>query len=135
MSAAQARRLACNAGIVPMVLGGDSVPLDLGRTERFFSWHQRLALAHAQGRCVADGCDRPPAWCEAHHLHGWTAEHGHTDLADGVLLCGFHHHLVHDTDWDIRLADDGTPEMIPPAAVDPHRRPIRHRRFRRRTRA
>ena len=127
-TAGHARRLACNAGLLPMVLSGDSVPLDLGRTGRFFSWHQRLALAHTQHGCIADGCDRPPAWCEVHHLHPWT-QNGHTDLADGVLLSGWHHHLVHDTGWTAHLAPDGIPELVPPAHHDPTRTPIRHRRF------
>ena len=131
MSASQARRLACNAGLLPLVLGGDSVILDLGRTERFFTWYQRVALGKQQGGCVADGCARPPAWCEAHHCTPWS-KGGDTDLGAGVLLCGFHHHLVHDTDWDVRIAADGIPEMLPPASIDPARTPIRHRRFRRR---
>lgn len=72
MTAGQARRLACTARLLPMVLGGDSVPLDLGRSRRYFSWHQRIALAARQGGCVADGCWRPPAQCEAHHCaRGW----------------------------------------------------------------
>lgn len=131
MSASQARRLACNAGMLPMVIGGDSVVLDLGRTERFFTWYQRVALGKQQGGCVADGCTRPPAWCEAHHCTPWRTG-GATDLGEGVLLCSFHHHLVHDTEWDVRIAPDGIPEMVPPVSLDANRVPIRHRRFRRR---
>ena len=131
ISAAQARRLACNSGLLPMVLGGDSVLLDLGREQRLFDHHQRIALARTQHGCIADGCDRPPAWCEAHHSTPWSTG-GRTDLANAVLLCGWHHHLVHDTGWTTRLAPDGTPELIPPANIDPTRTPIRHRRFRRR---
>lgn len=134
MSASQARRLACNAGLLPLVLGGDSVVLDLGRSERFFSWHQRVVFGKQQGGCVADGCNRPPAWCEAHHCTPWS-KGGTTDLSQGVLLCGFHHHLVHNTGWDVRIAADGIPEMLPPETVDPARTPIRHRRFRRRPEA
>jgi hypothetical protein len=64
ISAGQARRLACRAGITPMVLDGDSVPLDMGRERRLFTTHQRIALHHKYGGCAADNCDRPPAWTE-----------------------------------------------------------------------
>lgn len=132
MTAAQARRLACTARLLPMVLGGDSVPLDLGRSRRYFTWHQRIALAARQGGCVADGCWRPPAQCEAHHCRPWLADNGPTDLDNGALLCPFHHHLVHDRGWRCAMADDGIPEMIPPPGAYGPREPIRHRRFRQR---
>jgi len=133
MSAGQARRLACTARLLPMVLSGDSVPLDLGRSRRYFTWHQRIALAVRQGGCVADGCWRPPAQCEAHHCRPWLADNGPTDLANGALLCPFHHHLVHDRGWRCRVADDGIPEMVPPSGAYGSGAPIRHRRFRQRT--
>ena len=132
MTAGQARRLACTARLVPMVLGGDSVPLDLGRSRRYVTWHQRIALAARQGGCVADGCWRPPAQCEAHHCRPWLADNGRTDLDNGALLCPFHHHLVHDRGWRCQVADDGVPELIPPANAHGSRAPIRHRRFRQR---
>jgi len=95
ITAAQARRLACTAQIIPAVLGGRSVPLDLGRARRLFSPAQRLAMGVRDTTCRAEGCDVPATWCEAHHLHPW--EHGgRTDIDDGVLLCGHHHHRVHD---------------------------------------
>ena len=129
VSASEARRLACNGGLLPMVLSGESVVLDLGRSERLFTRQQRIALGKVQGGCVADGCDRPPAWCEAHHCAPWTAG-GRTELANGALLCGRHHHLVHLGGWAVEVADDGVPELVPPARVDPLRRPVRHRRLR-----
>ncbi len=132
MTAGQARRLACTARLLPMVLGGDSVPLDLGRSRRYFTWHQRIALAARQGGCVADGCWRPPAQCEAHHCRPWLADNGPTDLANGALLCPFHHHLVHDRGWRCHVADDGIPEMVPPPGAHGPKAPIRHRRFRQR---
>ena len=64
LSASEARRLACSAGLLPAVLGGSSLPLDLGRTNRFFSEAQRVALATTYDECSAIGCDRPYAWCE-----------------------------------------------------------------------
>ncbi|TCI98932.1 HNH endonuclease signature motif containing protein [Aeromicrobium sp. IC_218] len=125
LSASQARRLACNASILPMVLGGDSQPLDLGRGERLHDRHQRAVLAKRDGGCSWKGCDRPPAWCEAHHLTPWS-EGGETSVDNGALFCFQHHHLLHDSDWSARLAEDGVVEVIPPARIDPLRRPMRH---------
>jgi len=123
------RRLACDAGIVPMVLGGKSQILDLGRRKRLFSPAQRLALAHRDGGCAFPGCDRPPGWCEAHHLRPW-AFGGTTNLADGVLLCGAHHRLIHRSDWEVRSGAGGMPEFVPPAHLDPTRTPRRNDRWR-----
>jgi hypothetical protein len=95
LSAAQARRLACTAKILPVVLGGDSLPLDLGRSRRLFNAPQRKAMLVRDRTCRAEGCDVPGTWCQAHHLHPWHAG-GRTDIADGALLCSHHHHRVHD---------------------------------------
>lgn len=95
LSAAQARRLACTATIVPAVLGSDSVVLDLGRGRRLFDRHQRRAMVVRDRTCRAEGCTVPASWCEAHHLVPWS-QGGRTDLDDGVLLCSHHHHRVHD---------------------------------------
>jgi len=128
VSASQTRRLACNAGLLPLVLGADSAILDLGRTRRLFDRHQRIALAHRDQGCIFPSCDRPPAWTEAHHITGW-ADGGPTDLANGCLLCSHHHHLIHQGQWAVVMAPDGIPETIPPAHLDPRQRPIRHQRF------
>jgi hypothetical protein len=127
VSAGQARRLACNAQLVPMVLGADSVILDVGLAKRLFDRYQRLALAQRDGGCVWPGCDRPPAWCEAHHLVPWS-HGGPTDLANGALVCGFHHRLLHAGEWEAQMAADGIVEIIPPARIDPERKPLRHAR-------
>ncbi|MCU1677060.1 MAG: hypothetical protein JWM93_1818, partial [Frankiales bacterium] len=73
-------------------------------------------------------CDRPPAWCEAHHINFWS-ENGPTDIDNAALLCHFHHFLVHEGEWDVIMAPDGIPEIIPPPRIDPARRPRRHARF------
>jgi Domain of unknown function (DUF222)/HNH endonuclease len=126
------RRLACNADILPMVLGSDSQPVDLGRASRLFSKGQKTALAARDGGCVFPGCERPPGWTEAHHVQPWSAG-GKTDVRNGALLCGYHHRLVHrDDGWEIRIAADGLPEVIPPTRVDRRRRPVRHSRHRHR---
>jgi hypothetical protein len=107
ITAAQARRLACTAKILPVVLGGDSLPLDLGRTRRLFNAKQRLAMAVRDKKCRAEGCDVPATWCEAHHLDPWHTG-GHTDLADGVLLCSHHHRRVHDARYRVVRSQGGT---------------------------
>ena len=95
LSASDARRLACNAGLVPAVLGGRSQVLDLGRAERFFTEAQRTALATIYDECAVEGCDRPYAWADLHHETPWVRR-GNTDLADAVPACGFHHRRLHD---------------------------------------
>jgi hypothetical protein len=106
ISAAQARRLACTAKILPAVLGGDSLPLDLGRARRLFSPPQRKAMLVRDRTCRAEGCDVPGTWCDAHHLDPWHAG-GRTDLADGVLLCSHHHHRIHDDSYLVEKLASG----------------------------
>ncbi len=98
ITAAQARRLACTAKILPAVLGGASLPVDLGRARRLFTPAQRKALLIRDRTCRAEGCDTPGTWCEAHHLDPWHTG-GPTDLNNGILLCSHHHHRAHDTSY------------------------------------
>ncbi|MFL6060733.1 MAG: DUF222 domain-containing protein [Marmoricola sp.] len=95
LSAGEARRMACNAGLIPVVLGGASLPLDLGRSSRLFIESQRTAVGVRYRTCAAEGCERPFAWCELHHEEAW-AHGGRTDLAKAVPLCHFHHQRIHD---------------------------------------
>ena len=95
-----ARQLACRAGVIPVVLGGESQVLDVGRRRRLHSETQRLALATRDGGCTAVGCDRPPAWCEAHHDTPWS-QGGGTSVQDGRLLCSRHHHLAHHPSYEM----------------------------------
>ena len=101
------RRLACAARIIPVVLGGRSEVLDLGRSRRLFSPAQRKAMAVRDRRCRAEGCTVPAAWCEAHHATNPWARGGSSDLADGVLLCSWHHHRAHDPRYDARRLPQG----------------------------
>lgn len=107
VSAGAVRRLACTAAILPAVLDGASTVIDLGRLRRLFSPAQRKALAVRYPVCAADGCDIPAAWCEAHHAGDPWARGGRTDLADGVLLCSFHHHRAHDHHYRTDRMPDG----------------------------
>jgi len=107
ISPGQVRRLACNAGLVPAVLGSRSEPLDLGRKVRPHTGPQRTAMGIRDKGCTAVGCDRPPAWCEAHHETAW-ADGGGTSVEHGRLLCPYHHHRAHDDHYDMRHLPDGT---------------------------
>ena len=113
ISAAQARRLACEAGVIPAVLGGAGQVLDLGRERRFHTKAQRIALALQQGGCTADGCDWPPGMCHAHHDVPWHRG-GHTDVKTGRLLCPRHHARIHDPAYEH--------QTLPNGAITFHRR-------------
>jgi hypothetical protein len=107
MSAGQARRLACEAGIIPVVLGGESQPLDLGRLRRLFTKAQRIALGLRDGGCTARGCETSASGCHAHHDDPWSRG-GLTDLTNGRLLCPRHHRLAHDSRCAITIHADNT---------------------------
>ena len=107
ISAGEARRLACRAGIIPMVLDGKSMPLDLGREQRLYDRYQRIALAQMYGGCAATDCDRPPTWTEAHHRDPWIPS-GRTDLANGLPLCPPHHWMAdHPAAWKMTTLRSG----------------------------
>ena len=95
ISASEARRLACGAGIIPVVLGGRSQVLDVGRKRRFHSEAQRVAMGLRDRGCTTVDCDMPPSMCHSHHDIPW-AQGGPTDVAHGRLLCGHHHRRIHD---------------------------------------
>ncbi len=135
----EARRLACDAGILPVVMAGRSVPLDAGREQRLFTGTLRAVMVARDQGCAFPGCDRGPSDCEGHHLRPWWAG-GHTSLGNGVLLCTFHHHLVEPdpnappgSQWQIRLdprglAEFGAPEGL--GAPPGERRWRQHHRYR-----
>ncbi len=119
------RRLACSAGIIPAVLGSPSVPINLGKERRLFTGAARRALVLRDGGCAFPGCDRPPKWTEGHHIEHWS-QGGRTDLNNGVLLCGFHHRVIHQGEWKVVIAADGLPEFLPPFWLDPLQTPRRN---------
>ena len=117
-----AARLQTAAALLPPILGrAPSQPLDLGRTTRVVQPTQRIALAVRDGGGMFPGCQRPLAWCEAHHLWHWL-DGGPTDLANLVLLCRAHHRAVHDGGWQLARQPDGHLTATPP-----HRRHSRRR--------
>ncbi len=119
LTPASLRRLACDAGVVPVVLGGDGQPVDIGRATRTVPDGMRRAVVARDRGCAR--CGRPPSWCEVHHMIEW--QHGGTTaLSNLVLLCRACHRLVHHAGWTVRLTA-GRAEFIPPAWIDPDRRP------------
>lgn len=106
-----ARMLACDAGIIPAVLGGASEILDLGRSTRTWSRAQRRAAKiRANGRCESPKCQSAIVRCDLHHEDYW--EHGgHTNLNKAIYLCPYHHWLEHHTDWHHTRNKDGTVEL------------------------
>ena len=119
-----ARRLACDCGVIPAVLGSAAEPLDLGRKTRTVSTALRRALVLRDHGCAFPGCTTPARWTDAHHVHHW-ADGGSTALENLVLLCGTHHDLIHHSTWTIQMRD-GLPEFIPPRYIDPRQRPRRN---------
>jgi hypothetical protein len=105
--------------LLPPALGGArSEPLEVGRATRVVSPAQRTALTVRDGGCKFPGCDRPLAWCEAHHLRHWL-HGGPTDLGNLVLLCRGHHHAVHEGGWRLHRRADGTFTATPPHRKHP----------------
>jgi len=101
VSIATVERLACAAGVLPIILDATGQVLDFGREQRLYTRNQRRALAVRDGGCMWPGCDRPPRWTEAHHIRHWARDHGRTDVADGILLCRHHHLRLHNDNWEI----------------------------------
>src|SRR3954452_21549207 len=130
LSLAAIRRLACDADLLPVLLGSDSQILDVGRSTRVIGHYLWMALVTRDRHCAVPGCTRPPVACDAHHIVHW-ANGGVTALHNLVLLCRHHHTLIHTTPWEVRLnPTDHRPEFLPPARLDPDRKPIQRRTLR-----
>ncbi|WP_258562845.1 MULTISPECIES: HNH endonuclease signature motif containing protein [Nocardioides] len=113
ISPGQARRLLCGAGVIPVVLGGDSVPIDVGRERRFHPKYQRIAITVRDQGCRAEGCDRRLG-LHTHHETRW-ADGGKTTVDQGISLCPWHHARIHDSAYEARTQPTGK--------VSFHRRP------------
>lgn len=108
------RQAQCDGETHEAVLGESGDVLDLGTSTRFFSTQQRLALIARDGdTCAVSDCPIPAWLCEAHHITGW-ANGGPTNLANGILLCWFHHRLIERGEWTIVRDAAGRPKVAPP---------------------
>jgi Domain of unknown function (DUF222)/HNH endonuclease len=119
------RRLCCDAGVIPIVLGGAGQPLDVGRQARTVPDGMRRAVTARDRGCAHPGCTRPPTWCEIHHIREWELG-GDTALSNLVMLCSTHHREIHSSEWSVRIAPDGLPEFTPPLWIDPEQKPRRN---------
>jgi hypothetical protein len=140
LSPGELRRLACGAELVPVVLGTESTVLDVGYAHRLAPWHVRHAVGLRDGMCAFPGCTAPLEHCDIHHIVPGQ-EGGPTNVSNLVASCRSHHGLIEpapplrDADgrfervdqWEVRIDGRGLPEFVPPAAMDPHRRPVRRR--------
>ena len=123
ISIATVEREICDRGAVPIHFDTDGQVVNIGRDQRLFTPRQRIGLAARDGGCRFPGCDRPPSWCEAHHINEWFRDHGRTDIADGILLCRHHHLLIHDNGW--RVTRTGADYLlVPPRSLDAAQTPI-----------
>jgi hypothetical protein len=107
------QRLACDAGYHRVVTQGRSSILDYGTTRRNIPVNLFNALVVRDRGCRFPGCDRPPHWCEAHHIDHWE-NHGPTKIENLVLACSRHHHLLHMPGWHIQLQPDATTHVTTP---------------------
>lgn len=127
LSTAAVRKLACDADIIPAVLGTDGEILDLGRSQRLVTRPLWTALVLRDRHCAFPGCTRPPIACDAHHVQHW-ADGGSTSLDNLVLLCRKHHTVTHHTPWHVAI-DSRTRRPVwtppPPADLRTHHPPPR----------
>jgi hypothetical protein len=130
LSPPELRMLACDANVIPIVMGGQGQPLDVGRAKRTATTAMRKGVHNRDKGCAFPGCDRPPPWCDYHHVKEWAKHHGTTSVNNLVMLCRAHHRLCHHSDWLI-LIRHGIPEFIPPKWLDKTQTPRQERRIER----
>jgi 5-methylcytosine-specific restriction protein A len=117
LSPTDLRMLACDARVVPIVMNGAGQPVDVGRAMRTVPDGLRRAVAARDRGCAFPGCDRPPSWADVHHVTPWE-ELGATALHNCVMLCHFHHRLLHSgSGWVVRIRG-GHAEFVPPKLID-----------------
>jgi hypothetical protein len=109
-----AQRVGCDADVTVVAVGGPEGAREIGRSRRFFTTSQRVAMIARDGdRCVVPHCDRPVLWSDAHHLRAW-AGGGSTAIDNGALPCGAHHTMLHEGHWTLHRDADGRYTMTHP---------------------
>ena len=130
LSPVQAQMLCCDAELVPAVLDGDGRALDVGQSVYRFPARIRRAIELRDRHCTYPACTAPPPWCHTHHLTPFGRggrPGGPTSEANGTLLCGRHHRLVHAAGWTGHLID-GHVRWTPPQPGAPPAEPNDHTR-------
>jgi hypothetical protein len=116
ISSKTVERLACDASITRIILGSDSMVIDVGRAKRTIQGPARKALNVRDEHCIWTGCERPASWCSGHHLVHWL--HGGTNEAPNLaLLCARHHWMVHEGGWQLVRGEDGRFLTVPPTVT------------------
>ncbi len=118
---ATAKRLSCDGTLIEVIIDGETVPLQMGRERRLFPPHLRKAIIIRDQCCIS--CGAPHSHTQVHHIEHWTDD-GETALDNGCLLCQRCHTRVHHHGWDVVMGYDRHPWLIPPADIDPRRRPL-----------
>ena len=118
ISAQLALTLLGEARIIPVVQDPNGQILAYGSSRRFFTEGQRLAMIARDQGCSFPGCDQPPARCQAHHITDYALTR-RTTVADGTLLCGFHHREHPTLGWVCQMIN-GIPHWTPPRWIDPN---------------
>ena len=113
VSAETVQRLACDGTITRVVLGPESVVIDVGRARRVVAGPTRRALNARDGHCKWPHCDRPASWSDAHHVIHWI-KGGETDLSNMLLLCHRHHWMAHEGGWQLVRTVEGEILAVPP---------------------
>ncbi|MFC9980560.1 DUF222 domain-containing protein [Gordonia sp. NPDC127522] len=121
VSQATAKQVSCDGSLTEIILNGEGVPLQMGHTHRLYPAHLRKAIIVRDACCIK--CGAPPSHTQVHHVTHW-ADGGPTDLDNGCLLCQRCHTQVHHHGWDIVMGFDRHPWLVPPASIDPQRRPL-----------
>ncbi|WP_338857013.1 DUF222 domain-containing protein [Gordonia hongkongensis] len=121
VSHATAKLASCDGSLTEIILDGEGVPLQMGHTHRLYPAHLRKAIIVRDACCIK--CGAPPSHTQVHHVTHW-ADGGPTDLDNGCLLCQRCHTQVHHSGWDIVMGFDRHPWLVPPASIDPQRRPL-----------
>jgi len=116
ISAKAVERLACDCSLTRILLGSDSMVIDVGRAKRSISAPQRKALNARDQHCVWPGCDRPASWTSGHHLKHWI-HGGSSDLPNLALLCYRHHWNVHEGGWQLVRTETGKFMTVPPTVT------------------
>jgi len=119
ISVSTLRAMAVDAQVIPVVMGGESVPLDVGRASRLATPYQAIALAERDGGCA--WCHAPISYCDKHHIQRWEDD-GLTNLENMVMLCVSCHHRIHFGGWTIEVIKREV-WFTPPAEIDPTRTP------------
>lgn len=118
-------RIACDSEVARVVFGPTGEPLDVGRSQRTFTGAQRHAVVARDRTCAYPDCDGPPQLGEVHHVAWWVRDSGPTAVRNGVLLCWYHHDVVHrenltvtrhDGRWEFRRKDGRVLEETGPPA-------------------